>query len=78
METIYLKAMTRELCHALYRRWTNDTSIYMDIRLFKPYVYDEAAVNRYFDTKGRDPAQTVCDHAWRSGDWRIAAEADQP
>ena len=49
MQTIQLKAMTRELCHELYRRWTNDASIYMDMRLFRPYVYNEAAVNRYFD-----------------------------
>ena len=46
MQTIQLKAMTRELCHELYRSWTNDASIYMDMRLFRPYVYNEAAVNR--------------------------------
>ena len=46
--------MTRELCHELYKHWTNDASIYMDMHLFQPYVYDEGAVNRYFDTKGQD------------------------
>ena len=45
MPTIQLKAMTRELCHELYKHWTNDASIYMDMHLFQPYVYDEAAVN---------------------------------
>ena len=28
MRTIQLKTMTRELCHELYRCWTNDASIY--------------------------------------------------
>lgn len=54
MQTIRLKVMTREVCHELYKHWTNDASIYMDMRLFQPYVYDEAAVNRYFDAKGQD------------------------
>ena len=59
MQTIQLKAMTRELCHELYRHWTNDASIYMDMRLFQPYVYDEAAVNRYFDAKGQDASRRL-------------------
>ena len=59
MQTIQLKAMTRELCHELYRRWTNDASIYMDMRLFRPYVYNEAAVNRYFDEKGSDASRRL-------------------
>ena len=59
MQTIQLKAMTRELCHELYRRWTNDASIYMDMRLFRPYVYNEAAVNRYFDAKGSDASRRL-------------------
>ena len=59
MQTIQLKAMTRELCHELYRHWTNDASIYMDMRIFQPYVYDEAAVNRYFDTKGSDASRRL-------------------
>ena len=33
MPTIQLKAMTRELCHELYKHWTNDASIYMDMHL---------------------------------------------
>ena len=59
MQTIQLKAMTRELCHELYRHWTNDASIYMDMRLFRPHVYDEVAVNRYFDAKGQDASRRL-------------------
>lgn len=51
--------MTRELCHELYKHWTNDASIYMDMNLFQPYVYDEAAVNRYFDMKGQDSSRRL-------------------
>lgn len=43
--------MTRELCHELYKEWTNDESIYMDMNLFKTFVYNEAAVDRYYDSK---------------------------
>ena len=59
MQTIQLKTMTRDLCHELYRHWTNDASIYMDTRLFQPYVYDEAEVNRYFDTKHQDASRRL-------------------
>lgn len=59
MQTVYLKTMTRELCHALYRHWTNDASIYMDIDLFRPYVYNETAVNRYFDAKENDASRRL-------------------
>ena len=51
MEDLSLRVMTRELCHELFRSWENDPDIYMDMALFKPYRYDEAAVNRYFDAK---------------------------
>ena len=51
MGEISLCIMTRELCHELFRNWENDPDIYMDMALFKPYRYDEAAVNRYFDAK---------------------------
>lgn len=51
MEDLSLCVMTRELCHELFRSWENDPDIYMDMALFKPYRYDEAAVNRYFDAK---------------------------
>lgn len=59
MQTIRLTVMTREVCHELYKHWTNDASIYMDMRLFQPYVYDEAAVNRYFDAKGQDASRRL-------------------
>lgn len=48
---IYLVQMTRELCHELYKSWENDESIYMDMSLFKPYIYQEEAVDRYYDSK---------------------------
>ena len=48
---ITLEIMTRELCHELYKEWTNDESIYMDMSLFKTFVYNEAAVDRFFDSK---------------------------
>lgn len=51
MEDISLCIMTRELCHELYKGWENDPAIYMDMNLFKPYQYNENAVNRYFDSK---------------------------
>ena len=48
MEDISLQIMTRALCHALFRGWENDPAVYADAALFRPYVYDEAAVDRYF------------------------------
>ncbi len=51
MEELKLQHMTRELCHKLYKEWENDEAIYMDMSLFKPYVYNEDAVNRYYDLK---------------------------
>lgn len=41
MEQISLQLMTRELCHQIYKKWENDDSIYMDMGLFKTYIYDE-------------------------------------
>lgn len=51
MGEISLCIMTREFCHELFWNWENDPDICMDMALFKPYRYDEAAVNRYFDAK---------------------------
>ena len=48
---VELKKMTRELCHELYKGWSSDASIYMDMSLFKPYTYDQASVDRYFEAK---------------------------
>ena len=50
--------MTKELCHELYKDWNNDASIYMDMSLFKPYSYDKASVNRYFDAKN-EPSRII-------------------
>lgn len=58
MEDISLRMMTRELCHELFRNWENDPDICMDMALFKPYQYDEDAVNRYFDAK-QDPSRIL-------------------
>lgn len=46
---ISLQPMTRALCHALYKAWENDPSIYADMSRFTSYTYNEAAVDRYFD-----------------------------
>lgn len=51
MKELKLQRMTRELCHELFKEWTNDEAIFMDMSSFKTYVYDESAVNRYFDSK---------------------------
>ncbi len=58
MGEISLCIMTRELCHELFRNWENDPAIYADMALFKAYQYDEAAVNRYFDTK-QNPSRVL-------------------
>jgi hypothetical protein len=41
---VELRPMTRELCHELYKSWENDDSIYMDMSIFKEYVYNEESV----------------------------------
>ncbi|MBO4452928.1 MAG: GNAT family N-acetyltransferase [Clostridia bacterium] len=58
MDRITLEIMTRELCHELFRGWENDESIYMDKSLFKKYVYNAEAVDRYFDSK-QSPSRVV-------------------
>lgn len=58
MQIIQLKKMTQELCHELYKHWSNDASIYADISEFKPYTYNEAHVSRYFESKN-EPSRTV-------------------
>ena len=52
MEQISLQLMTRELCHQIYKKWENDDSIYMDMGLFKTYIYDEEKVDKYEDQLG--------------------------
>lgn len=56
MEEISLRAMTRELCHALYRNWEQDPDTYIDMELFAPYVYSADRVDRYFDKRRQDPS----------------------
>ena len=51
MNKIELAPMTRALCHALYQGWENDPALYLDAAQFRPYVYDAAAVDRYFDAR---------------------------
>ena len=45
-DKISLTIMTRELCHELYKSWENDEAIYMDMALFKSYIYKEESVNK--------------------------------
>ena len=58
MNEISLCIMTRELCHELYKGWENDPTIYIDMDLFTTYKYDEAAVDRYFESK-QNPSRVV-------------------
>lgn len=58
MQEISLCVMTRELCHELYRGWENDPAIYTDMDLFTTYQYDEAAVDRYFESK-QNPSRVL-------------------
>ena len=58
MQNIKLKNMTREICHELYKNWQNDEAIYMDLSLFKPFVYREEAVDRYYDSK-QEPSRVL-------------------
>ena len=48
---VELRPMTRELCHELYKSWENDDAIYMDMSMFKEYVYNEESVDHYFESK---------------------------
>lgn len=58
MEMIELKKMTRDLCHELYKGWSNDVSICMDMSLFKQYSYNKVSVDRYFDSKN-EPSRII-------------------
>ncbi|MBR1606940.1 MAG: GNAT family N-acetyltransferase [Clostridia bacterium] len=51
MGRVELAVMTRAQCHALYRGWQNDPALYPDAAEYRPYVYDTAAVDRYFDAR---------------------------
>lgn len=58
MGEISLCIMTRELCRELFRNWENDPAICADMTRFQAYQYDEAAVNRYFDSK-QNPSRVL-------------------
>lgn len=51
MPAVELAVMTRAQCHALYQGWENDPALYLDAAQFRPYTYDAAAVDRYFDAR---------------------------
>ena len=46
-----LVPMTRERCHELFRHWENDPAVYAEAAQFVPYVYDPAAVDRYWESR---------------------------
>lgn len=58
MQEISLCVMTRALCHELFKGWQNDPDIYMDMAQFTAYQYNEAAVDRYFETK-QNPSRVL-------------------
>lgn len=58
MTEIFLRVMTRELCHELYKSWANDPAIYQDMALFTPYHYDKNTVNGSFDSK-QNPSRVL-------------------
>ncbi|MBD5154492.1 MAG: GNAT family N-acetyltransferase [Oscillibacter sp.] len=58
MQEISLCVMTRALCHELLKGWQNDPDIYMDMAQFTAYQYNEAAVDRYFETK-QNPSRVL-------------------
>lgn len=49
MGQITLQRMTRELCHAFYKDFQNDSAIFMDMSKFFPYQYSKEKVDKYFD-----------------------------
>ena len=49
--SVALVPLTRELCHALFRDWENDPAVYADPSEYRPYVYEPAAVDRYWEAR---------------------------
>lgn len=49
LSEVYLHPMTRELCHAFFKKFENDTDIFVDSTAYAQYQYDEKKVNEYFD-----------------------------
>lgn len=50
-EKITLHIRTRELLHQYYKKFENDPDIFMDMSLYTRYEYNEANVDRYYDSK---------------------------
>lgn len=46
--TIYLCKMTKQLSRQFFQEFDNDPDIFQDIRHFTPYVYQESAVDAYW------------------------------
>lgn len=51
---IHLSGMTLELCHALFREFTNDISVFPENRAFSEYHYSEESVNAYWKKNRSD------------------------
>ena len=49
--SVELQIMTRELCHNLYKKWENGEAIYMDMKKYSAYTYNDVEVDKYFDSK---------------------------
>lgn len=51
MKEISLCVMTRELCHQFFREYESDPAVYEDENQFQPYVYNEKAVDSFYERK---------------------------
>ena len=51
MREIYLRIMTRELCHQFFREHESDPAVYEDESQFRPYVYSEEAADNFYKRK---------------------------
>lgn len=50
---ITLKPMTIELCHAFYKEFVLDLSLFKDPSQYKPYIYSETDCNAYYERHQR-------------------------
>ena len=46
---ITLLPMTIDICHSFYKEFVLDLDLFQDPKQYKPYVYEEAACNAYFE-----------------------------
>ena len=51
MKEISLCVMTRELCHQFFREYESDPAVYEDENQLQPYVYNEKAVDSFYERK---------------------------